>query len=199
MQNRSVFLLVELLISHTTNLQRSESRDTKNMIFDGKTVSFYDKGLFPFAVSGYLRFCFELLRMLFVLLGGLENALPVILQHNQSPLSGCCGRHPAVERVVVLFEALIDFSVIHDFMLEESLTQLVVTTVVEGTGMETRLFTSREKGVISADSDFLYTHGPLENCLQFKVYYGFLGFPQRETGYLRPYIPALRYGVLRAF
>ena len=84
-------------------------------------------------------------------------------------------------------------------MLEESLTQLVVTTVVEGTGMETRLFTSREKGVISADSDFLYTHGPLENCLQFKVYYGFLVFPQRETGYLRPYIPALRYGVLRAF
>lgn len=50
-------------------------------------------------------------------------------------------------------------------MLEKCLTQLVVATVVEGTGMETRLFTRLEKGVISTDSDFLYTHELLEKLL----------------------------------
>ncbi len=86
-------------------------------------------------------------------------------------------------------------------MLEESLTQLVVTTVVEGTGMETRLFHKQGKGrdfrpILISSTRMDHS----KNCLQFKVYYGFLGFPQRETGYLRPLHPfALRYGVLRAF
>ena len=103
------------------------------------------------------------------------------MQYHQGQLSGSCGRHPAVERVVVLFEALVDFPVVHALVPEKRLTQLVVATVVEGTGMETRLFTRLEKGVVSTDSDFLYTHGLLENCLQFKVYDVFLGGMQRNN------------------
>ena len=80
-----------------------------------------------------------------------------------------------------MLEALVDLSVVHALVPEKRLTQLVVATVVEGAGIETRLFTSRKKGVISTDSDFLYTHGLLENCLQFKVYDVFLGGMQRNN------------------